>query len=357
MATYEEIELVCEQPVRIGNPKGDVPQFVACRTKCKKCKDTRHTDLAGRAFAESLCSDHTVALTLTYGSDAGAKSQYLCYPDVQRMLYRLRSDGFKVRYLVAGEYGTKRGRAHWHCVLYFEGVCPEFPPEETQQVHWKYWAKEGGKEPLGFVFVQKPDYHGVRYVVKYATKDEGTGKSTRKVESSLKPPLGATYWSRLAREEIAAYKPFSFEYFLPECRYGNGNPVKFYASRASALLKWKAYESEWNKEFPCSVPPVDSDSYNALLRMLIPAQLRSYCALKNRDIKLPAMSDSYVTSRRFGNLALLKLKTGAIVGIKYHGPNKELSLWHVKSLAEMVALARGRSVKRLKPLPWGVVPF
>lgn len=364
MKTREDALKVCDDPDRIDNSKrDDQANWVVCR-KCKKCLNIRHTDIAGRAMAETLVSDHTIALTLTYADWTGARAQHLFYRDVQLMLKRLRKDGYAVRFLAAGEYGTKRQRAHWHVVLWFQGKAPAFPPVETEKQHWKYWAdvphnkaKNNGPVPIGFVFVQRPDFHGLRYVVKYACKDEGTGRSTRKVQQSLKPPLGAAYWHRLAQQEIAQGVPFRFSYALPDCRYGNGSPVQFYAQGASAVLKWLAYRDAWHKLNPNRVPPVHLDAYHTWWRMVVPPALRQYANQSRRDVVLPKGKATYVKSKRFGKIALLLLRTGDWIAAKYLGPNNGLYLWRVESLSEMIAIARGRPNRPVTRLKFGQIPF
>lgn len=336
----DDVLKICREPARLYSKDSDVVNWVRCR-KCSLCLNIRHTDIAGRAMAESLVSDHTVALTLTYADWTGARAQHLAYRDVQLMLKRLRKAGYNVRFLVAGEYGSKRGRAHWHCCLFFKGACPPLPPVETQKQHWSFWS-EGG-QPLGFVFVQKPDFHGLRYVVKYACKDDGSGRSTRKVQMSLKPPLGADYWHDLAEWDISQGKPFSFDYSLPDCRYGNGNPVQFFAQDASARLKWAAYRKRWLSLYPLKTIPIHKDAIGSWMHVIVPVALRQYAKLTRREIKLSINSGAYIKSKVFrGKIALLKIPSGDIVALAYNGPNKELSLWRVRHVQEMVQLARGR---------------
>lgn len=96
---------------------------VACR-KCWQCKRNRVNDLVGRCIAESRYSAKTYAVTLTYANDAGVNAVTLVYKDVQDFLKRLRKR-YNVRYIVAGEYGTAKGRAHWHIILFFKDQYPE----------------------------------------------------------------------------------------------------------------------------------------------------------------------------------------------------------------------------------------
>lgn len=162
---------------------------VACRN-CQLCRENRVNDLIGRCIAEKNVSTATLAVTLTYGGDVPA-SATLLYSDVQKMFKRLRFDGHKVRYIVAGEYGSLKGRAHWHVVLFFRGKVPDLPL--NKRVHWEYW-------PHGFVYTQRPDYGGFKYMMKYALKD--TDKKEGFLMMSKKPPLGNDWFRDLAQHYV-----------------------------------------------------------------------------------------------------------------------------------------------------------
>ena len=364
MMTYDEALKVCLEPVRIDNAKySDVPNFQACR-KCKKCLNRKHTDISGRAMAELLTSDHVIALTLTYDNWTGTRAQHLYYRDIQLLLKRLRRDGYKVRFLAAGEYGSKRQRAHWHVCLFFKGKCPDFPPVETEMQHWYYWGdfpapgkKTNGPVPLGFVYVQKPDFHGLRYVVKYAHKDQVTGKSTRKVQMSLKPPLGAQYWDVLAERDVAADVPFNFSYRLPDCRFGNGNEVEFYATGASAKLKWQAYRKAWGKKHPYKAPPIQEKAQQAWFLNIVPPAIRAYTTNHKERSPLKAGKKTFARVKGFDKFALVKLHSGDLIALRYNGPDRELSLWRVRSLKEAIRLGKGRITEPARKLRFGEVPF
>lgn len=93
---------------------------------CSLCRKKKQRQLASRAKLE--CQQHDYLpffVTLTYDDDHLPKNGNLCYRDVQLFLKRLRimlvrekqwQDSF--RYFVAGEYGSKTHRAHYHILLY-----------------------------------------------------------------------------------------------------------------------------------------------------------------------------------------------------------------------------------------------
>lgn len=147
------------------------------------------TDYVGRSMAEAAESTESWAVTLTYADDRpdSVGSVLLLYGDFQRFMKRLRKAGFSVRYLVAGEYGTLKGRAHWHALLFFRGKVPDLPFGD--RVQWKAW-------PHGHCHVQLAHERSAAYVCKYLLKDQTGGPSERRLAMSKLPPLG---WDYLAR--------------------------------------------------------------------------------------------------------------------------------------------------------------
>lgn len=179
------------------NPSRRPTPVVRC-TKCSECVSERVNDWVGRCMAEA---DHATAgysLTLTYADDHGSESpdahKRLFYPDFQRFLKRLRFDGYKVRYLVAGEYGSRRKRAHWHTVLFFSGAVPEFELDQDEWM-WSMW-------PHGFTYGCKADGKAYRYVCKYIAKDQFDPEFQQNFHMSKKPPLGAEFFKQLARSYV-----------------------------------------------------------------------------------------------------------------------------------------------------------
>ncbi len=171
--------------------KLDCGTEVACR-ECWQCRKRRVDDLVGRCIAESKYSTKTYAITLTYAQDAGVNAVTLVYKDVQDFLKRLRKK-YKCRYIVAGEYGSAKGRAHWHIIVFFKDKVPNV--QENKRVEWKYW-------PHGFSYFQHPDWKGFEYVLKYVLKDQASRSADAHLSMSKKPPLGAEYFEWLADEHV-----------------------------------------------------------------------------------------------------------------------------------------------------------
>jgi hypothetical protein len=203
---------MCRTPNRL-----DDGTEVACR-KCWQCKRNRVNDLVGRCIAESKYAKQTYAVTLTYANQAGVNAVSLVYKDVQDFMKRLRKR-YKVRYICAGEYGTAKGRAHWHIILFFRGNAPKV--EEDVRVNWKYWDK-------GYSYFQQPDWKGFQYVLKYVLKDTDLDSADSHLAMSKKPPLGYEFFEQLAKEHVEqAVLPRSFKYKIAGVKKDNGTEKVF----------------------------------------------------------------------------------------------------------------------------------
>lgn len=233
---------MCEAPTRL---KGGVE--VACRF-CPICRGNRVNDYVGRCLAEMQDSDGAVALTLTYAGDV-PQAYVLCYKDVQLMLKSLRNDGHSVRYIVAGEYGERKGRAHWHIVLFFKGKVPQLPHE--RRIHWEYW-------PHGLVYPQAPDPLGFAYLVKYALKPSGDQSFAKSLGMSKKPPLGHEFFMRLAGDLVDRSLPihaptYSFAGVLDR----NGKHREYWLQGRMRAMFVDRYVTLWRDRFGQEPPQTE----------------------------------------------------------------------------------------------------
>jgi hypothetical protein len=212
---------------------------VACR-KCKLCIRNRKSDWIGRCLAESKFSDKTYAVTFTYADTANANAVTLVYKDFQDFMKRLRKD-YNVRYIVAGEYGTKKGRAHWHAILFFKGEYPEI--KENKRVDWKYWKH-------GFTYFQQPDWKGLRYILKYVMKDQDADSADAHLAMSKKPPLGYGFFNDLALQHVEqGIIPRSFMYKIAGVRTDKGKELKFMMQGKTRDNFMNALKDGWKEKY------------------------------------------------------------------------------------------------------------
>ena len=128
--SYDALEIgsagICQNPKRLF-VTGYKPFMRAC-LNCDPCRQQRRDAIYGGALGEAVVSSCVLSLTLTYRDLPGPAGQMvkpesaerLNLKDVQNMVRHLRRDGFNVRGVYRGEYGSDYGRAHFHVVLFFQ---------------------------------------------------------------------------------------------------------------------------------------------------------------------------------------------------------------------------------------------
>lgn len=203
-------------------------QPVACR-QCWRCKQNRVNDYVARAMAEASTSKASCTISLTYANRDDLADKIITPRHFQLFMKLLRRAGHKVRYLVAGEYGDLKGRAHFHAILFFSdfadtlgpipfyndrhleapdlsgAFCREIP--QKRMVHIREW-------PHGHVSVDwSASEQSARYVCKYLLADN---KNNAWFSLSKKPALGAAWFAqRAALARDLDVLPSSFEYLPP----------------------------------------------------------------------------------------------------------------------------------------------
>lgn len=221
---------MCKTPNRL--PDGTQ---TACR-RCSLCLANRTNDLVGRAIAESRVADRTLSVTLTYAGDS-VKNVVHCVEDVQKMVRAQRDAGLNVRYMIAGEFGEKFGRVHWHAVLFWRGEnIPQV--DLDRRVDWSFW-------PHGYSYFQQPDYKGLAYALKYAVKDSAPG-SVRPFTLSKKPPIGHDFFVDMAMDMAAKALPLHEpSYRFRDVRTGKGEIRTFWLHGKMREVFVKTYLNHW----------------------------------------------------------------------------------------------------------------
>lgn len=178
-------------------------------------------------------------LTLTYNDDSLAETFLPSNPPIDRLVLGADSLGeacwfpnlyprdmtlfwkrlrkhfpdSKIMYYMAGEYGERRGRCHWHAIVF--GVPLDTRPEvfhhngvnELGDATWrsdeleKLWHSSLDETmPLGNVIVGKVTARSCGYVARYTLKkakemwqDDFTGRTRPLVRMSTNPAIGKSY--------------------------------------------------------------------------------------------------------------------------------------------------------------------
>lgn len=228
---------------------------------CAECRQRRVDDFVGRMLCEASTSDWTCTLTLTYAPRDDLADKVITPEHFQKFVRKLRRRGHNLRYFVAGEYGSLKGRAHFHAILFGKGPVPEWNLKKAERSYpgeltrWIKASKAGPQQWPGglksFHMTEWPHGHvqcdwggderSLRYVCKYLLKNE---PGTYWCSMSKKPALGHEFIMALAERNVAlGVLPASFEYVPP-----GGKPGRMYlmqgACRRDYLLRiidgWEA---------------------------------------------------------------------------------------------------------------------
>jgi hypothetical protein len=219
--------------------------LTGCR-ECWQCRERKILDWSGRCIAESKTATACHSLTLTYGRGQSGKNlgkvshertAVLTYSDVQKFLKRLRKAGFPCSYFVVGEYGSAKGRAHWHMIIYWHGPVPAHKLRENfTEKHWVH----------GWSFWDNVGPASVRYVCKYVQKDLADAEAQGLLRMSKKPPLGALYFAERAQKYVdQGLAPQDLFYSFPEAKDKDGKKLKFMLGGRSAELFLQEYLTRW----------------------------------------------------------------------------------------------------------------
>lgn len=239
---------MCLNPVKLPNGIE-----VACR-ECRLCRDNRVNDWVGRCIAESKTCDRAYAVTLTYGGDdrygnVNPEATVLSYTDIRRYLALVRkwSKPAVVRFFVTGEFGSAKGRAHWHMLLFLTGG-------EVPNVRWqeRYRHDDGNGHmlwPHGFSYWEEAAPHNIRYTAKYILKQKESA-ALKGMGLSSKPPLGDAYFKlEAARYVDQGLAPQDLFYRFPMDRLRNGQTRTYKLAGAPAFNYLHAFAHEWERRF------------------------------------------------------------------------------------------------------------
>ena len=295
---------------------------VACR-ECWQCRRSRVDDIVGRGTAEmkTAVASHAVTLTygrgrdvskLTYGEAEHERAAVLTYSDIQKMMKLLRRHGYPARYLVSGEYGTRKGRAHWHILLFWQERAPKV---ELGQ-NWMFQRFDDAGQPVtlqsgepamfwphGHTFWAEPSYEAFRYNLKYVLKAQGQGadEAQSKVVWSKGEPLGAAYFRSLARDYAKqGLAPRDGLYTFPEAVRRNGERVKFRLAGRSEELFVEAFSEAWAEFWPGRHEPASEYIEGVQDRMASaarPLALERKCRLAEPDSGICAMLELEIGER------------------------------------------------------------
>lgn len=184
--------------------------------QCIGCRLERSRQWAVRIVHEASLHKSNSFITLTYNDESLPHDSSLNYKHFQDFMKRLRKAvGVRIRFYMAGEYGTKLGRPHFHACIFgydFPDKLPFFKSKAGQMV---YRSQELERVwPFGHSSVGELTFESAAYVARYVTKkvtgdlaeehykivDPDTGEIFNRVPEfnrmSLKPGIGQGWYNK-----------------------------------------------------------------------------------------------------------------------------------------------------------------
>lgn len=238
----------------INPQQNDDGSFRSCRD-CWQCHEYVRNDWAGRIIAESKTTPYTYFVRLSYGADETGdmyhlRTAILTYSDVQKFIKRMRSwHKGSFRYFVAGEYGGKKGRAHWHFVMFTDTPIKDVKFKDNYFTH-KTW-------PAGFSYWEKFETKNAYYAAKYVRTDGKDELEVGRHNSSLKPPLGDQFIRNLAQKYVdSGLAPQDLKYTFPDVKIKKtGKRRQFRLRDVSADNFLDYYIEAWCSKHPVNEMP------------------------------------------------------------------------------------------------------
>lgn len=185
---------------------------------CIGCRLDYSRSWADRMMLELETAKKAIFLTLTYDNDHIHWTQFnlddspmfgtLDKRDCQLFMKRLRKafDGVKIRFFLAGEYGNKTGRPHYHAIVYGLGLS-DF--EDLYCIGRNELGQKYFNSPClakiwnnGFVLIADVSWKSCAYVARYVTKKFNGEKAVEYAKRNVipefslmsrKPGIGAEY--------------------------------------------------------------------------------------------------------------------------------------------------------------------
>lgn len=180
---------MCLYPMEIK--VNGVYQSVKCG-KCVECIRSQSQEWALRIMLEAKEHKQNCCLTLTYDNEHVPRDYQLCRRDIQLFLKSLRKaiSPVKIRVFYSGEYGEKKGRPHFHCIVF--GWTPDdlvYKFSKSTPYYNSVFVSNLWKR--GFVSVGEVTYDTAFYCAKYLQKYKGTEKEISPfIGMSNRPGIG-----------------------------------------------------------------------------------------------------------------------------------------------------------------------
>lgn len=193
--------------------------------KCINCQKRKFNDYRMRLLYELNRYPRSIFVTLTFDESNLKRFKGNPNKSIRLFLDRVRKVyGKQVRHWFVAEFGKKRGRLHYHGILF---NC-RMENEELE----KYWQ-------YGNTFVGYANEITAKYIVKYLTKDDTKGSKPPRVISSI--GIGVSWLDtpecHILKKQLATGIDKG-SYIIPLPRY---YVDKMYSEREKEIISYYAY--------------------------------------------------------------------------------------------------------------------
>lgn len=170
--------------------------------RCVGCKLEHSRQWAIRCQHESQLHLQNSYITLTFSNEAlhardpehAHRAQSLNHNDWQLFAKRLRKKCGPFRFYMAGEYGEKFSRPHYHAILFGIGFADRIPDRTNRQGQWLYTSKLlDSIWGNGYATIGDVSFESAAYVARYVMK-KITGNMADDHYKRVDPHTGEIYW-------------------------------------------------------------------------------------------------------------------------------------------------------------------
>lgn len=197
----------CVAPIllkRRGSHHTDSNQYVGCG-RCIPCRLDYSLQWATRCVHESEMHPANSFITLTFDPEFVPEDGSLSKREAQLFLKRLRKRIGPFRYFLAGEYGDRLGRPHYHACIFGHA----FPDSVPLSADFSEYALRRSPTleaawPFGFSSIGEFNFQTAAYVARYCVKkingapeaDHYQGRIPEFALMSRSPGLGFEWFAR-----------------------------------------------------------------------------------------------------------------------------------------------------------------
>jgi len=245
--------------------------------QCIGCRLERSRQWATRCMHEAQLHQNNCFITLTYDNENLPENGSLVKEDFQKFIKRFRKSiaPAKLRYYMAGEYGTNFGRPHFHACIFGYDFHDKKLHQRTASGSLIYTSQDLAKLwPFGYSSIGDVTFESAAYVARYIMQ-----KQTGKVDEnhytfcdlktgelvklkpeynkmSLKPGIGAKWYEK--------YKNDIYPHDFVEVRGKKIKPPKFYDKLFAKENPYEYDQILYNREKQAKLHP-EEHSYERLL--------------------------------------------------------------------------------------------